>query len=171
MTTLLKTKDIAKSHLNMRNPWHLLATGFGSGLSPIMPGTVGSLAAIPFWYALTYLSVPLYLLVVVVACAIGFYLCHVTARDMGVHDHGSIVWDEFVGMWITLIAIPVHDWRWVALGFVVFRILDIWKPWPIRWFDKNIQGGAGIMVDDIVAGVVAAGVIYLLGYYGAPALF
>ena len=171
MTILPKIKDIAKSRLNLRNPWHLLATGFGSGLSPIMPGTAGSLAAIPFWYLLSSLSLPAYIFIVVVACLMGFYLCHVTARDMGVHDHGSIVWDEFVGMWITLLAIPVHDWRWVALGFVVFRFFDILKPWPICWFDKNIQGGAGIMVDDIVAGLVSAGVICLLGYYVAPGLF
>ena len=171
MTTLQNSKDSAKSRLNLRNPWHLLATGFGSGLSPVMPGTAGSLAAIPCWYLLNTLSFPLYLLVVLIACVVGFYLCHVTARDMGVHDHGSIVWDEFVGMWITLIAIPSDNWRWVALGFIVFRILDIWKPWPICWFDKNIKGGAGIMVDDIIAGVVAAIVLFLLGYYGMPAWF
>lgn len=169
MTTLQKSNDAAKRRLNLRNPWHLLATGFGSGLSPIMPGTMGSLAAIPCWYLLDWLSLPLYLLAVVIACVIGFYLCHVTARDMGVHDHGSIVWDEFVGMWITLIAIPSNDWRWVALGFILFRIFDIWKPWPISWFDKNIKGGAGIMIDDIVAGIVAAVILFLLGYYGVLA--
>ncbi|VFS80805.1 phosphatidylglycerophosphatase A [Salmonella enterica subsp. enterica] len=67
-------------------------------------------------------------------------------------DHGSIVWDEFIGMWITLMALPTTDWQWVAAGFVIFRILDMWKPWPIRWFDRNVHGGMGIMIDDIVAG-------------------
>ncbi len=77
---------------------------------------------------------------------IGVYLCHQTAKDMGVHDHGSIVWDEFIGMWITLMALPTNDWQWVAAGFVIFRILDMWKPWPIRWFDCNVHGGMGIMI-------------------------
>ena len=90
----------------MRNPWHLLATGFGSGLSPVVPGTMGSLAAIPFWYLMTFLPWQLYSLVVMMSICIGVYLCHRTAKDMGTHDHGSIVWDEFVGMWITLMALP-----------------------------------------------------------------
>ncbi|KEY60572.1 phosphatidylglycerophosphatase A [Serratia sp. DD3] len=158
-------KDEAKSRLRMSNPWHLLATGFGSGLSPIMPGTMGSIAAIPFWLLLIQLPWPLYLLVLIFSSGIGIYLCHKTSKDMQVDDHGSIVWDEFVGMWITLMMLPVHNWQWVISGFVVFRILDIWKPWPIRWFDRNLHGGLGIMIDDIIAGVLAAVVIYLMGYY------
>lgn len=121
-------KDMAKSRLKMRNPWHLLATGFGSGLSPRMPGTAGSLAAIPFWYLMSFLPQDLYSLVVLLGISIGVYLCHRTAKDMGVHDHGSIVWDEFIGMWITLMAIPVNSWQWVLAGFLLFRVLDIWKP-------------------------------------------
>lgn len=83
----------------------------------------------------------------------------------GVHDHGSIVWDEFIGMWITLMALPTNDWQWVAAGFVIFRILDMWKPWPIRWFDRNVHGGMGIMIDDIVAGVISAGILYFIGHH------
>jgi phosphatidylglycerophosphatase A len=82
---------------------------------------------------------------------------------MGVHDHGSIVWDEFIGMWITLMAIPAMSWQWVLAGFVIFRIFDMWKPWPIRWFDQNVHGGMGIMVDDIIAGVISAVILYGLG--------
>ncbi|KAA5970160.1 MAG: phosphatidylglycerophosphatase [Pantoea eucrina] len=160
---MTRDKDVAKSRLRMRNPWHLLATGFGSGLSPFMPGTVGSVAAIPFWWLMTFLPLQLYSLVVLVGISVGVYLCHRTARDMGVHDHGSIVWDEFIGMWITLMAIPVLNGWWVLAGFVIFRIFDIWKPWPIRWFDKNVHGGMGIMVDDIIAGVVSAAVLYGAG--------
>lgn len=107
----------------------------------------------------------LYSLVVMMSICIGVYLCHRTAKDMGTHDHGSIVWDEFVGMWITLMALPTLDWQWVAAGFVIFRIFDMWKPWPIRWFDRNIHGGMGIMVDDIVAGVISAGVLYVIGHH------
>lgn len=164
MIILQRTKDMAKSRLNLKNPWHLLATGFGSGLSPIMPGTAGSLAAIPFWYLLALLPLDGYLIVLILGTIIGIYLCHVTSKDMGVHDHGSIVWDEFIGMWITLIAIPNHNWQWVLACFVVFRIFDIWKPQPIRWFDKHVHGGLGIMIDDIIAGIISAIVIYALGY-------
>lgn len=157
--------DEAKRRLRMSNPWHLLATGFGSGLSSVMPGTIGSLAAIPFWLLLIQLPWQLYLLLLMFSICSGVYLCHQTAKDMRVHDHSSIVWDEFVGMWITLIALPVNNWQWVISGLVIFRILDIGKPWPIRWFDRNVQGGMGIMIDDIAAGVLSAGIIYLIGHY------
>lgn len=157
------------SRLRLTNPWHLLAVGFGSGLSPVMPGTAGSLAAIPFWYFLIQLPQELYYLIVLLGICLGVYLCHRTAKDMGVHDHGSIVWDEFIGMWITLVAIPNHHWQWIAIGFVVFRVFDIWKPWPIRWFDRNVRGGMGIMVDDIVAGVISAALIFAVAHY-FPAL-
>ena len=151
---MIRNNDVAKGRLRMSNPWHLLATGFGSGLSPVVPGTMGSLAAIPFWWLMTFLPQDL-----------GVYLCHRTAKDMGVHDHGSIVWDEFIGMWITLMAIPVNSWQWVLGGFVLFRILDMWKPWPIRWFDRNVHGGMGIMVDDIIAGVISAAMLYGIGVW------
>jgi phosphatidylglycerophosphatase A len=163
LITLTLNKDVAKSRLRMANPWHLLATGFGSGLSPIMPGTAGSIAAIPFWWLMTLLPLQLYSLLVLIGISVGVYLCHRTARDMGVHDHGSIVWDEFIGMWITLMAIPAMSWQWVLAGFVIFRIFDMWKPWPIRWFDRNVHGGMGIMVDDIIAGVISAAILYGLG--------
>lgn len=157
--------DVAKSRLNLANPWHLLATGFGSGLSPVVPGTMGSLAAIPFWYLLDLLPVEIYSLLVLLAISIGVWLCHQTAKDMGVHDHGSIVWDEFIGMWITLIAVPDNSWQWVLAGLVIFRIFDIWKPWPVRWFDRNVHGGMGIIVDDIVAGIISAMLIYGAAYF------
>lgn len=155
----------AKARLRMSNPIHFLATGFASGLSPIMPGTMGSLAAIPFWLLLVMLPLPVYILLLVIATLFGIYVCQRTSQDMGVHDHGSIVWDEFVGMWITLIAIPFVNWQWILTGFVLFRILDMWKPWPISGFDRHIHGGLGIMLDDIVAGILAAAILYGLGHY------
>jgi phosphatidylglycerophosphatase A len=154
--------DEAKRRLRMSNPRHLLATGFGSGLSSVMPGTMGSLAAIPIWLLLIQLTWQLYLLLLICGICIGVYLCCRTTRDMRVYDHGSIVWDEFVGVWITLMSLPVNNWQWVIVGLVIFRILDIWKPWPIRWFDRNMHGGMGVMVDDIIAGILSAGIIYLL---------
>ncbi len=126
----MRSRDEALSRLSMRNPWHLLATGFGSGLSPVVPGTMGSLAAIPFWYLMTFLPWQLYSLVVMMSICIGVYLCHRTAKDMGTHDHGSIVWDEVAGKWITLMALPTLDWQWVAAGFGIFRTFDMCKPRP-----------------------------------------
>ncbi len=95
----------------------------------------------------------------------GIMICQRTSDDMKVHDHGSIVWDEFIGMWITLMAIPVVNWQWVLTGFIVFRILDMWKPWPIRWFDRYIHGGLGIMLDDIIAAVFSFVIVWLLAFY------
>ncbi len=162
---MTRNKDVAKGRLGLSNPWHLLATGFGSGLSPWVPGTTGSLAAIPFWWLMARLPQDLYSLIVLFGISIGVYICHRTAKDMGVHDHGSIVWDEFIGMWITLMAIPNNSWKWLLAGFVVFRIFDMWKPWPIRWFDRNVHGGMGIMVDDIIAGVISAALLYGAGVW------
>ncbi len=118
------------SLISLKNPWHLLATGFGSGLSPIIPGTMGTLASIPFYLLLVQLPFPIYVILVVVSCIIGIKICQVTSDDMGVHDHGSIVWDEFAGFWITmglvpLLGIPVNDWKWLFAGFVLFRF-SIW---------------------------------------------
>ncbi len=158
------------SRISLKNPWHLLATGFGSGLSPIVPGTMGTLASLPFYLLLAHLSLPLYGLVVIASCVIGVKICQVTSDDMGVHDHGSIVWDEFAGMWITMLVVPmlglaVFDWKWLATGFVLFRFFDMVKPWPIGWLDKRVHGGLGIMIDDIVAGVMAGVTLYLVGLY------
>ncbi|WP_432697372.1 phosphatidylglycerophosphatase A family protein [Marinobacterium sp. YM272] len=144
-----------------RNPIHFLAFGLGSGASPWAPGTVGTLAAVPLWYLLAQLPLITYLLIVLAAFAVGCWLCQRTSDDLGVHDHGGIVWDEFVGYWITMIAVPVAP-LWAVLGFVLFRVFDILKPWPIRWADKRVHGGFGIMLDDLIAGVFAAVVLQLV---------
>ena len=137
-----------------RNPIHLLAAGFGSGLAPRAPGTFGSIAALPLWWPLHYLNWPAYWLCVAAAFALGVFVCDRTARDLRVHDHSAIVWDEFVGMWITLACVPAR-WYWVLAGVLLFRLFDIWKPWPIRWCDRNVRGGFGIMFDDVLAGALA----------------
>lgn len=137
-----------------RNPVHFLAFGFGSGAAPFAPGTFGTLAAVPLYLPLGLLPLGYYLLALIVSFALGIYLCDKTAKDIGVHDHGGIVWDEFVGYWITMLVAP-SGWLWVVLGFVLFRFFDIVKPFPIGWLDKQIGGGLGIMVDDVVAGSFA----------------
>ena len=145
------------------NPVHFLAFGFGAGLSPKAPGTMGTLVAVPLFLLLAYLPVYVYLALITAAFLVGIYLCGRTASDLGVHDHGGIVWDEFVGYWITMILVPV-TWYWVLAGFVLFRVFDILKPFPIGWLDKKVGGGLGIMIDDVLAGVYALICLQVLVY-------
>ena len=144
----------------MRNPRHLLSLGFGSGLAPVAPGTFGTLVAVPLYLLLAQLSLPWYLLAVVIAFGVGVYLCQYTSDALGVHDHGGIVWDEFVGFWITMIAVPLA-WQWILLGFVLFRVFDIVKPWPVKVADVKMKGGFGIMLDDVLAGLYALACMHL----------
>ncbi len=147
-----------------RNPVHFLAFGLGSGAAPWAPGTVGTLAAIPFFLLMQPLSLFWYGVILLVTSLIGIYLCGKTSDDMGVHDHGGIVWDEFVGYWLTMFAAP-PGWLWIIIGFVLFRVFDIIKPWPISWADKKVAGGLGIMLDDILAGLMALGCLQLLALF------
>lgn len=133
---------------------HFFALGLGSGLAPKAPGTFGTLAAVPFYLLLLNLPVWGYLLALVLAFLLGVWLCDVTARNLGVHDHPGIVWDEFVGYWLAMTVAP-QGWLWVILGFVLFRLFDIAKPWPIRQADSRLGGGFGIMFDDVLAGIYA----------------
>lgn len=138
----------------IKNPLHLLAFGFGSGLSPKAPGTVGTAVAMLLFLLLCRLPLFAYLLFVAAAFIVGIFICGKTAKDLRVHDHSGIVWDEFVGYWITMAIIPV-SWQSMLAGFVLFRLFDIWKPFPISWLDRKIKGGFGIMIDDVLAGVLA----------------
>lgn len=137
-----------------RNPVHFAAFGFGSGAAPVAPGTFGTALAVLIYLILPSMTWPVYVLFLLLSFALGVWLCGKTARDIGVHDHGGIVWDEFVGYWITMFLAPT-GWLWVLIGFVLFRIFDIVKPWPIRWLDKNVSGGFGVMIDDVLAGLMA----------------
>lgn len=150
-----------------RNFWHFLAFGFGTGLARKAPGTWGTLAGLAFVPVLQWLALPIALAIIVFATLFGVWLCGKVAKDLGVHDHGGIVWDEIVGIWLTLILLPAH-WTWWLAGFVVFRLFDILKPWPISVLDRKVSGGLGIMLDDLLAAVLAAVVLlcaqwYLLG--------
>lgn len=137
------------------NPIHFLSLGFGSGLSPYAPGTAGTLAAIPLFWLMAPLRLELYLGLVVLLFIIGIFLCQQTTDKLGAHDHSAIVWDEVVGYLLTMVAVP-FDWRWVILGFFLFRLFDVWKPWPVRILDRRVGGGLGIMLDDVGAAVYAA---------------
>ncbi|QSP96105.1 phosphatidylglycerophosphatase A [Marinobacter salinisoli] len=145
----------------LKHPVHLLAFGFGSGATSRAPGTWGSLAAIPLWYAFAWLPAAAYWAVVLAAFLVGIWLCGKTAEDLKVHDHGGIVWDEFVGMWIALGLFPSNVIG-VLMAFVLFRLFDIAKPWPIGWLDARLPGGLGIMFDDVVAGAMALVSLYAI---------
>ncbi|MGQ9831636.1 MAG: phosphatidylglycerophosphatase A family protein [Thermochromatium sp.] len=149
---------------------HWIAFGFGSGLAPKAPGTFGTLAAIPVYLLISLLAWPYYLGLVVLFTVVGLWACDRTARELGAKDPSTIVWDEFVGFFITMLAVPsspltdVHGWLWVLAGLLAFRWFDIWKPWPIRVIDACLDGGLGIMLDDILAGIMAALTLLLLRF-------
>ncbi len=142
-------------------PVHILAYGFGSGLVPWGPGTAGTVMAVPLYLLLQGLSLPYYLGIVSLLFLSGVWICQTVADDLGVHDHPAIVWDEIVGYLVTMSLAP-HGWQWVLVGFVLFRLFDIWKPWPIRVADRNLGNGFGIMFDDLLAGVMAAMVLQMI---------
>lgn len=139
---------------------HWIAFGLGSGLAPWAPGTFGTLAAVPLYWLLSPLAPVVYLGVVALLFGLGVWACGRTARELGGHDPGAIVWDEVVGYLVAMTFAPV-GWPWVLAGFLLFRLFDIWKPWPIRWLDRRVRGGLGIMLDDLAAGVLAGLVLWV----------
>lgn len=156
------TESLFKQKVRLTNPIHFLAVGLGSGMSSFMPGTMGSLIAIPIWLLFCSLTPVLYWVLIIVAFVFGCFLCQKTSDDTNTHDSGHIVWDEFVGMWITLFFIPQVTLLWLIIAFLAFRVFDIIKPWPIRWFDQKVSGGFGIMIDDVIAAIFSSLVVYVL---------
>ena len=108
--------------------------------------------AVPLYLLMMQLSLLPYLILVVLVCIVGVWICDKSSKLLGVHDHGGIVWDEFAGFFITMIAAPA-GWLWIVIGFALFRLFDVWKPWPISLLDKKVDGGLGIMLDDVFAGI------------------
>lgn len=146
----------------LSHPAGWVATALGAGLSPKAPGTAGSaIALLPWWFLLRGLPPDWYVVVLAVGFGLGMWACGVSGRRLGVHDHGALVWDEVIGMWITLFMAPA-GWWWMLAGFVLFRLFDIWKPWPVRWADHRVRGGVGVMLDDVIAGVYALIVLQLV---------
>lgn len=140
----------------LQHPAHLLAQGFGSGLSPIMPGTSGTLFG---WVSFIYLSkaFPAFMtahhwaILILISFVIGIWACAVTGKHMGVADHGSMVWDEIVAFWLVLLVLMPADFNTQCWAFIWFRFFDMVKPPPIAYFDRRFKGGFGVMWDDIVA--------------------
>ena len=149
----------------LRDPVHWPAFGFGLGLAPKAPGTFGSLLGLPIWWFSWSYGLTVYLLLALFLFFIGIWICGQSAKRLGVHDHGGIVWDEVVGMLLTMTFVEPSLLA-ALLGFGLFRLMDITKPWPIRDVDHRLHGGLGIMLDDVLAAVYAAlalsGIQYLL---------
>jgi phosphatidylglycerophosphatase A len=148
----------------LRDPVHLLALGFGTGLAPVAPGTFGSMVGLVFGLAALQLGWWAGLGAAVLATIAGVWICGESARRLGVHDHPAIVWDEVAGMMIVLLAAPASWWG-VVLAFVLFRVLDVWKPWPIRQIDHGMRGGLGIMLDDVMAALMAVALLLAIKTY------
>lgn len=155
------------AQLILSTPEHFLAFGFGAGLAPRAPGTFGTLVAVPLFLLMQYLPWPVYLALTLLLFVAGCWICGESARLLGVHDYGGIVFDEIVGFLLAAAPLvyqaPTRLGGWlggIAAAFVLFRLLDILKPWPIRVLDRRVHGGLGIMIDDVLAGLIAAGLLW-----------
>lgn len=146
-----------------KHPAHLPALGFGTGYVPRLPGTAGTLVGVLFYFFMQPLHVTVYLLITSVLFLAGIWLCGKTSQDLGVHDHSAIVWDEIVGYLVTMMMAPA-GWLWMVTGFILFRLFDIWKPWPIAWADRHAKGGLGVMLDDLIAGIYALAILQIIAY-------
>ncbi len=144
----------------LKNPIHLLACGLGSGLSPKAPGTLGTVMAFCLWYPLSYLPPMIYIVFLFIASILGVFLCHYTSNSLKVMDHPAIVWDEFCGYWLTMCWVPFSV-EWGLIGFILFRLFDIFKPWPIN-LSERLPKGWGIMADDLIAGLFSSIILNLL---------
>lgn len=149
-------KKAALKKISVTHPIDFLSLGFGSGLISPAPGTWGTLAGLLTGVGLLYLTSPLTLFIIsIIAFLLGCYFCDATAKRMGVHDHGAIVWDEIAAMWLIMVFLPTFNIAWCVVAFLLFRLFDISKPWPISSLDRRVKGGIGIMIDDTVAAIYA----------------
>ncbi|MEO1889010.1 MAG: phosphatidylglycerophosphatase A [Cycloclasticus sp.] len=148
----------------LASPVQMLAFGFGSGLAKKAPGTMGTLAAVPMYYGMVHLPDVAYLMIMLVVIVSGVWICGKASEEIGVHDHGGIVWDEIAGYLLTMYWVA-FSWQNMLLGFALFRLFDILKPWPINWLDRHVEGGFGIMVDDLLAALMAAACLSIIVPY------
>ncbi|MEF3075317.1 phosphatidylglycerophosphatase A [Methylobacter sp. Wu1] len=162
-TQLGKNKLTPKQVLS--DPILFLAFGFGSGLARKAPGTLGTLAAVPVYWLFAQADIVVYSFLTLIVTIAGISICGRAAEKLGEHDFGGIVWDEVAGYLITMWLVPL-TWQTLTAGFVLFRLFDILKPWPISWADRRISGGLGIMLDDVLAGVFAAVTLFLIAHGG-----
>ena len=147
-----------------QDPLYFFTFGFGSGAIPFAPGTFGTLMAIPFYLILQPLPLFAYLIFVILFIVFSSWASDKVSREIHIHDHPGMCIDEFAGFFVTMINAPL-GWKWILLGFILFRLFDIWKPWPIRYVDKNIHGGFGMILDDVIAGIFSMILIQLIKVY------
>lgn len=169
MTNLSTSNSATTAAFDTGNVRHWLAYGFGAGLLPKAPGTFGTLVAVPIYLLLSMLPMAAYLAVLAVMIAVGIWVCGTTANDVGADDPPGIVWDEIVGFLVAMIAAP-SGWIWVITGFLLFRLFDIYKPWPAGTINRRLRGGLGIMLDDIVAGLMSLVVLQSIAMMVAASL-
>ncbi len=151
MTTSADDAGRPSARFVFSHPAHILAFGFGIGLIPFAPGTFGTLLALPMHaWLLPRMGDQAFAVLVVVLFALGVWACQVTGKRLGVHDHGGMVWDETVAFLIVLYFTPASP-IWQAFAFLLFRLFDIVKPMPIRYFDRTVRNGLGVMFDDLLA--------------------
>ncbi len=148
------------------DPRYFICYGLGSGLLPKMPGTWGTLMAIPVYCVLAKLPLIAYCISVALLGLYAVSTCDQLSKEIGVHDDPGMNIDEFIGYFVTMIGIPLAGWA-IVFGFAYFRLFDIWKPWPIRWFDKKVEGGFGMIIDDVLAGIAAMIALQLTGLIGS----
>ena len=151
MTTLVKSPNV---QFLLQHPAHFFGLGFGSGLAPKAPGTFGTLVGYPLFWLISVYALSTQLIIISALFLIGIYFCGVTGKALGVSDHGGIVWDEIVAMMLVLAFTP-NQWQWWLVAFLLFRLFDIWKPFPIRQFDAKLKNGFGVMFDDLLAAIYA----------------
>lgn len=168
MIELISTEELIMNQINLANkvwqdPIYFIAFGFGTGLMPVAPGTWGTLAALPIYFLLMQTHSSIYLLATLLFFGLGVWVCEKVTQDLGMHDYKGIVWDEVVGYLLTMFLAP-PGLIWLVIGFILFRMFDIWKPNPIGLVDKNIQGGLGIMLDDLCAAIPAWIILQLLAW-------
>jgi phosphatidylglycerophosphatase A len=144
-----------------------IAEGFGTGRARVAPGTVGTLPGVALVLALFAVPLPVYIGITAILLVLGIPLCGQAAKLLGRKDPPSVVWDEIVGMLVTMTAVPLGLTSILA-GFALFRLFDIWKPWPIGWVDQHVGGGLGIMLDDVIAGLMACLLLHGALLFGIP---
>ena len=163
---MIKENTVCTSDLSNRvwqDPRYFIAFGFGSGLMPVAPGTFGTMAAIPLFLLMQDLSSSVYLGLLALFFVLGVWVSQVVTNDLGLEDYKGVVWDEVFGYLLTMWLAPA-GLIWVFLGFALFRLFDIWKPFPISWVDKKVHGGLGIMLDDLLAAVPAWLLLQMLAW-------
>ncbi len=156
--------ELSIKHI-MTDPVLFLAFGFGSGLAKKAPGTMGTVAAIPVYLVFAQFNFWIFSLLTIIVNIVGIWICDIAAKKLDEHDYGGIVWDEVGGYLITMwfvVATQPFSWTAIIAGFVLFRIFDIIKPQPIKWVDSKVQGGFGIMLDDVIAGLFAGIILFWL---------